>query len=382
VIRTALVALLLGGCLEFPAEKPCRTDDDCHSDHVCHDGACEARGPRDERDAAVADALPPADAAPDAGPCGPLDRGHAADCAACLERSGGICGALRTCGADDVCAPAWACAEGCGDPRCVADCKAPSGADIPWITLQTLVFRGCSAACDLGREWSCTGAFDWGAVVHQTLHIRLAVLQVPDNTPYPGAHVRACRELDPTCTPPLAETTSDGDGLAALDIDTGFDTLGFNGHFVIDGGPLLPTVSVPAAPLVQDGAYLQPVITTGAADTVIGLVTGQVRAPGTAIVLAQVRDCRGFPAPDLVVDVAGAPGQHAFYFNGNAPDPARDATDPSGLVGFVNVPVSGGGSSLTLAAHRKGEAVILARRQALVRPDQLTFLLMGPAARD
>ncbi len=384
-------AVLLAGCLEFPTERPCRDNADCDAEKACRAGLCEARGPRPMRDALVTadagvlDARVPDAVAPDAAPgaCGPLRLGRDPACAACLERTEGTCQSLRDCGADATCAAAWRCAEGCADPRCIADCKAPPGAEILGVTLQTYIFRACSAACDLGTSWACVDAFAWGGASSRVLDLGLAVLRVPMSVPYGGATVRACDLLDPACERPLGETTSTDEGLATLSVDVGVDPLGFTGFFTIEDDVLMPTIVVPAARLVTDGAFLQPVVGAVEARLTIRLATGHDPTPGNATMLVQVRDCHDYPAPDVVVDItAGADGHRAVYFNDNLPDPELTATDPSGLAGFVDVPISPEGATVTVTARRAGDGAVVARRQALLRPDRLTFVHMGPDGRD
>ncbi|MCA9560786.1 MAG: hypothetical protein KC583_19695, partial [Myxococcales bacterium] len=63
-------------------------------------------------------------------------------------------------------------------------------------------------------------------------------------------------------------------------------------------------------------------------------------------------------------------------------DRALDATDSTGLVGFVDVPVAGEGSTITLTARREGDDAVVAHRTVLVRPDIFTFVFLGPDSRD
>ncbi len=384
-----IACLLSSGCLEFPAEQPCLADADCRDGKVCRVELCVPPGPREGRDAAILDAGAPPDARPvsDAaapeGPCGPLDRDEAPACAQCLRRTGTTCDALRACGEDSICAAQATCARACDDPRCVADCAATPGAEILGLRLHTNAFRACSAACDLGQSWGCVNAFDWGGAASQRLSVQLAILRVPASVAYPGAVVRACAELDTRCERPLAETVSADDGLASFELDLGMDPVGFTGYFAIMDDTLMPTVAVPAARIVQHGAFLQPVVSATDAVLTIRLATGHDPTPGRATVLAQVRDCHGFPAPDIVIEITdGTEPQPGVYFSGNFPDRALDATDGSGLAGFIDVPVTGDGATITLTAHRKDDPTVLAHRQVLVRPDLFTFVFLGPDSRD
>lgn len=405
--------LALGGCLEFPGDEACRDTADCPAATSCIGGLCQTpvrRGrdaavgptPDDDGRADTDDLRPDADAGmadpdgwtdpgddPDAepepeldGPCGLRPAGSAA-CVACLEEAESTCDALSACAADPVCAATHTCAARCADPSCVAACGESPGADIARITAHTTRFRACSAACELGRDWACVDDFAWGGAVERRLSIRLALLRVPASVPHGGASVRACDLLDHACDDPLAETTANEAGLAELDLDAGMDPLGFTGFFEVDGGDLQPTVVIPAARLVRDGAYLQPVVTARDMRGTILLATGRSPQPGRAVVLVQVRDCRGDPAPRMRLELTTADADYgAVYFNDNLPDPGLDATQVSGLVGFVDVPVTGEGVAATLVARRADTGEAVSRRQVLLRPDRLTFVFLGPDAQD
>lgn len=382
-----LLCLLLAGCLDFPAAEACRDDFDCRGEKICQAGTCAEPGPRQQRDAAVfEDAAAREDAAAPPGPCGALRLPASETCVACLERSRGICGALQTCADDDICARTWTCGQACADPRCTADCHSEVGAEVERITLHTLMFRGCSAACELGRSWACVDAYDWGGADHNVLNVRLAIVRVEGaaSQPQVDARVQACELLDATCSAPLAEAVSAANGVASLDIDVGLDPVGFTGYFAITGDTLMPSVVFPSARIIADGGYLQPVVSRRAAEATIAFATGRPPEPGRAMVLVQIRDCAGFPAPDLEVELLARGDSHrAIYFGANdLPDRELEATEVFGLVGFVDIPVPGESVGATLTARQRGTGTVVSRRQVLVRPDQLTFVFMGPDSRD
>lgn len=191
--------------------------------------------------------------------------------------------------------------------------------------------------------------------------------------PVTGLTARLCTKIDVDCTTPLFEDLADTGGFFDFDVPTGF--MGFDGYLEVsshaepctspafgEAGPLVCGFAPQCNPALPDAScdvpvylrflhFFNPPITADATEpTPITLVptsgllnilrtTGGSFDPTGGVVIVTARDCDGTPAAGITYALsdAEAPATVMYMDNGVLSD-ARDATDVSGIGGFVGVP--------------------------------------------
>lgn len=189
--------------------------------------------------------------------------------------------------------------------------------------------------------------------------------------PVTGLTARLCTKIDVDCTTPLFEDLADTGGFFDFDVPTGF--MGFDGYLEVsshaepctspafgEAGPLVCGFAPQCNPAAPDAScdvpvylrflhFFNPPITADATEpTPITLVptsgllnilrtTGGNFDPTGGVVIVTARDCDGTPAAGITYALSDAPATVMYMDNGILSD-ARDATDASGIGGFVGVP--------------------------------------------
>jgi hypothetical protein len=138
------------------------------------------------------------------------------------------------------------------------------GADVTtaWTTAGACVANHCTTACELGRDFSCVGKFDWPRSYPKRIEIRLMIWDGPISpaSSFDGWRVRACARQS-LCQRPLGEAMTHGGGLATLTVDFSLAPPGavlpeFFGFLLLDGGgPDFPPSQVDVSGPFFDGDY-------------------------------------------------------------------------------------------------------------------------------
>lgn len=247
------------------------------------------------------------------------------------------------------------------------------------------VTQTCVSECGSGRNWSCVDTLSQvQAAPDDVLELTFEIFDF-EGTPVPNVEVTACPSPPQPCDAPYAQAITNSEGLAPLTIDLS-ETPGIVGQLTGFGGVIrvhdpagvhYDALYVPTYPLTQTG--LQRALLAPRRDVfqgVIGLAGVNIE-PGTAIVVAQARDCITFIAPDVQTrhDLEDS-GATTLYLNGQIFSKNRDATDASGLSAIVNIPVSGDTGSISITAHLVQENRDLLTIPLPVAPDTLTIAIL------
>ena len=155
-----------------------------------------------------------------------------ADCEACLAH--GCSTESAACQADPDCSQLLARARSASSPliadvgylRRVADNNwsydrgerpgKPPRAQLTWCAR-----KKCQSACGIGRNFSCTGKFDWPDPEERALQLRSRFLPLEDpSLAYAQWNVKACRR-SPVCGRVMGAAKTDARGFAVLNIDLG-----------------------------------------------------------------------------------------------------------------------------------------------------------------
>jgi len=305
-----------------------------------------------------------------------LGRLAVSDCLHCDQDL--VCESLLTCGADEGCHRAVLCGRTCDDPACVETCPP---ADPMLCETALMVTDGvdgrCDPACGEGADWSCIGDYGWRlAETDQTISVQIvpARFQTPD--PIVGAEVLACRTLDPDCVEPAARGTT-GEG-GAVTLSMAVNQMGFDGHFLVRHPDFHPAVLAPGRPLQSNSALAMTLLTTQELEASATMAGASGFDPDGVMAMVIALDCRATRAEGVAVRLTtGQEEVQPVYVRQRRLDPARTATDESGVAIFPVVPIDGARSVVTVEGFADGDTRV-ARYFVPVHRGHLTTLFLFP----
>ncbi len=433
-----LLALVVCGCLDFPAQQACTSSDDCADGKLCKDGACVAQtfrcgfgfAPTDgcgtcveasccDQAEACGDDAPCAalmdcvgrcsfdedptcitrcesDVAesaaaaallecltegctPACGPCGLGTSFLAGECGECFETAGGVCEGFKACASDPACFDVMGCATGCDDPACITRCGAmnpTAGVKLTNASIEANFL--CGALCDVGYAWDCVDSYSWGgAVAGDTATVALQAEGPNPELVVKSWSVTPCSLLSDEC----GETVAGVEGVALATVELLRED-GFSGFFEIAGeaqnGPLVPTWFHPGHPITGPDFNFVPVIDYASGQAVASLAGTELDVEGSAQMVVTVYDCQLALAPGIELRVE-PDGPRAFYTDGFVPVRDQQRTGDRGVALFFNVPAPADGIEfLSIRAFLDGEEV--AGTRVRVRAGHLTAVQLVPGS--
>ena len=232
---------------------------------------------------------------------------------------------------------------------------------------------GCVASkCRPNPKWRCEPAVVLPAVGMMTLTVPIVdALSVGRVS---GVKVVACNKLDLMCASPVAEGTSDREGMAKLTVP-----MGFAGYLQVttrsDYVPalyFLPTVPpegmLPNFPLLTSGAILN----------ALAFALGAGLDPQRGHMMLIAHDCMGTPLPGVTFTSEQADKSTLqFYVQDQLPSAEAKQTPAAGDGGYVNFPA---GTAL-ITAKEVATGIELAKVSVLVRPGFISVLYIRPESR-
>jgi hypothetical protein len=250
----------------------------------------------------------------------------------------------------------------------------------------------CRDACQLGRDFSCAGQFDWPASYPKHTRLRAEFQSIYDNTKkYANVRVQACLD-ESDCVPALGDAVSDERGLVdlAIDLTRGNSSLvdpEFYGLLRVDAGEHFSPVEIfSSAPWFDRFFNFYNLTTKDEAVAFLGKVE---MTPDTARggITVQAYDCNAIAASGLHLEFwrrgrdvyAPCEDCSARYTRQlGLPDVAlTQLTPPANLaLGYAEGPV------VILARDVESGHVVSVMRDEQYTANQLHFVFMYPASRE
>jgi hypothetical protein len=276
------------------------------------------------------------------------------------------------------------------------------------VVLFSLVFPGCSAVVDSGRNqcatdldcterggafagskcvekfchspnsdqagpWGCLGNVTWPATTPGTHNVSVVVADIITNKPVAGLSARLCYKLDPTClTPMVSDLVSDSEGRMGFTVPTGFD-----GFLESTGSEAFPFSYFFYPPVTADRVVSNvPVLHPGALATFSALVGAEL-LPDRGHILARVYNCLGKTAEGIRYSTSGGDGSTVpFYMIAGMPSTRESATDSAGNGGLLNVPT---GSATLIGTVVASGRTLGSPLSMVVRPGRISYTGMVPS---
>jgi len=267
------------------------------------------------------------------------------------------------------------CLLACTTPDCTEACE--NGV----IDGSTIVMLpgSCTIPCAWGGYWACAGK-SWPDPSAASCSVVAPV--------GPNAVVSVCTNFNPSCVPPFAPSVSADDaGVARVSVQTGSASLPLflrigpagDAGAADSGSAIVPALYYWTFPLTQARWDVPFGLITY--DTLATLFVGVQSAamPGRGQMYVLVSDCRGTPAPSVVVDLPGVLGVEsgvARYYWDPAGVPATNLTETSSnsAVSLTNIPPG----RVRVTATPKGFAQPVAQADVLVNADEITYVDLVP----
>jgi hypothetical protein len=219
----------------------------------------------------------------------------------------------------------------------------------------------------------------------------------PTYDPVAGVLVEECDALDPTCSNPMLEDTTNDQGIANLAANGAF-----SGYFLMLGPnshPAYPSLQYPGR-FVQGEPNLYfgmaPLYIAEAQD--LGVLVGLPKAdpPDSSVsgqLFFQAFDCEDRHAPNVVFTVS-PPGGAAWYLSDGLPSATATQTDAKGTGGVLNYPAASVDAGETFGtveistvyegdggAGAPSPGQQLVTNTVIVRPGHATFVFLRPRVR-
>ena len=304
---------------------------------------------------------------------GPQGPNVSAACVACVDTT--CCAEGTACGASD-CAALRLCLLGCNaTDACSVMCNGmyPNGqsANAAFINCRS---QKCNNEC---ASLACVGSVVNPAPTMAMYTFPLVLTDFLSGQPAVGATVKVCALSDGACANPLSRSTTGANGTAMVTAPS--SPAGIDGYLEISGDMLVTALSYsifsdPTKIFVPSNGIRGQVVsksTFGALAGVIGVMPDATR--GHLVVRAKGCADDSLANAKLSVSTADASSTTA-YFSGGLPSMSAKATDSSGLVTAVNLPVGLASVSVTLTSS----GMTLGKLPVQVRAGALTQLNLGP----
>ena len=297
---------------------------------------------------------------------------EAQGCVSCVQNH--ACSTAQECGRDLTCTELSECAFTAPTIDRFFACTETGVAVLGFGLAARLA--PCLPECDVGRYWSCAGRVTAPYVESPDTVIGFPAIDVDDGAPVVGAAVSACDVSDVPCAHPLATETTDGSGLATLDIPVVTAPVGFAGYFQVTSPTTYPFLFFQPFPLsvpkVQLAAARVPTPNTVSSAYATTKVTPDSSRGSIEVT---VTDCHWIGAPDVEVTLEGADQEtFGYYPVQGAYQAGTTATDGTGLVIFLNVPAG----AITVDTKPNAVGHVIGKTTVLVRPNTVTSVFTHP----
>jgi hypothetical protein len=304
---------------------------------------------------------------------------YAERCEVCARER---CDDLRDrCVADEVCKALLRCHGACSNAACRAQCgsfdyrddsdnftgASTQGSESPLLTayIGCVGTTECPRECNTGRNWTCIEdrSYRWPNDAESTapeVPLRLELVGLVSEQGVP-ASVTALwgDQVGPGNVADRGET--DEWGQTQLDFEESF--IG------------LIEVESDQRGVIRNLVHAQPIFRPTRWATLVIPATVLEMEPGRASIWVSIKDCLGFDAPGVSLELSQNAGVQTFYYGADV-GLSFDASETGeyGSGGFVDVPLDR--KSYTILARR--EEAVVARRSVFVRPDWTTIVHLEP----
>jgi hypothetical protein len=312
---------------------------------------------------------------------GPQDTFGAA-CAPCVETRCEL--ELRSCAADADCDRGARCLQGRADPasqqRCassISDTAALRGVD-----LVECFERECADSCAPEMHWGCIGNYSWPEPSSDRATVRLQPLAYrPGFPPLAGVRVRACDRRSASCDDALAETRTDAEGTATLEVPLvkrkalGLGLDGFDGYFLLTEGGIVDNLRFTGMPVLYDTRLQQMVVLEPDALREGAKMASVEPDPERGHVVVEVRSCLLARPSGVRFEINVADGV-GFYLNNGLVSASATETSQDGTGGFFNVAA---GQNVIVTAVLADSGVEIGRTAFFVRPGAVSAITVIPS---
>ncbi|MEY4514487.1 MAG: hypothetical protein RLZZ450_6609 [Pseudomonadota bacterium] len=308
------------------------------------------------------------------------------DCVSCAETS---CADVNTtCKADASCAAYTACVGKDPTPAGQAACRATFAS---WVSQPDTakdrdltgpygqcVFRyKCSAQCAANNDLFCVNDYTWPLTSQTSVPLHLFLVDAFEQTKrLPNMRVRVCAVTDFKCNAPAAETTTDANGLAELNLPGSFSNA-FTGYFEVTGPDIYPTLLKFSWNVATETTQLVGIVREAQFKQAIEAI--ELKPDDTRGML-QIRmlGCGNLGVSGASFSSNSADQQtRNWYIIGALPMVGANATDTVGSGGIIDVPEG----STTITATRASDGVAIARSVVPVRAKYMSVVILNPLAK-
>ncbi len=300
------------------------------------------------------------------------------ECAACATQQ--CAERFDACASNTECVALTACRRSAPDPGGWSACAAEH---VPGVDAfsggGSCLRQSCTEACGAGAHWACVGdTWGWPPPPARELEATIVLEEVGTTARIPGATVKACRNLDPTCTTgEQARGVTDSEGTVVLSLPTLLASVRvpWDGYFDVSGPGLHPDLRYLGTPLSVDGDASLGTLT----EAVFELQsTGLDVDPAMGVITVDALDCLFFFAPGVSIEVEPASPRtfYAYLRDGLTVDTTLTATTRDAVGIAVNVPPG----TITVTGRLAATGRVIARREVFVRPGARTALFMPPSS--
>jgi len=232
---------------------------------------------------------------------------------------------------------------------------------IPATDLRKCAIDQCTRDCELGRDFSCVGDFEWSRTFPTETVLSVRWSNYLNRQPIVGALMRACAAGQLTCSDSVAL----GGGTTALDGSLTFSVLNptvgrypeFDGMLVLENASGFPPMLTQSSrPLLSGEHAVYAVVPEAILDPEFTSLGVSIGSPGSALGQLQPFDCRGMPAKGVMLDVLllengvyepcsfspdAGPGSCAVIYSNDQglPDQAAKGFTSLGQIAFFQVPI-------------------------------------------
>jgi hypothetical protein len=301
-------------------------------------------------------------------------------CQRCIEAN--VCSTGEACGDDLQCQQADRCARSCVTRDCQIACLDESGpGGTRYFSLLLGLAGSCLTECDVGNYWECVGKVNWPVAKGRTLALTLTLFDGATGKTVSGAAVKACRIDDPSCAAPMAQSTTDGGGLATIDLPPlGGAIYGFDGYLEIAptaaAPDVMPYLFFMPAPLSEPNAKLfAGVYTRPELENMVSAV-GASLDPARGHVHVVARDCFLNSTSGAAVAAAGTDAKTLErYLSNNLLSASATATDKSGTALFLNAPTT---QPIEVTILPRATGHVSSRASVFVRAGAVSLVDLSP----
>ena len=232
----------------------------------------------------------------------------------------------------------------------------------------------CQTANIEDPRWRCLGEDPIPFIEPEPVTVRIRLRRFFDNAPVGGASLTACAKADTECEadPPIATATSDNDGDALVDIETGF-----TGFVRVESSDHVTAFVQLTPSILDENTPIPDVLLMTPLELAELRGFSGVGDEGTGHLLAQSLDCDLEPVEgvSLEVSVTGT-NSRAFSLENGSVDFEETTSQTSGRLGYLNLIV---GRLCVIAKRTATDEEIVELDSVAIRPGGITYLGVAPA---